>query len=687
MACRSHNAWSSRSDTLIMFPSKTSRFSTAFTTTLMFTLSMLLPALSEAAALGDEVILSQLGDPVEIEIAVMQWEDIDLEQVQVSAGTPEVYESFGLDYLPELETLRFNVVGPSLDGEVKVLVSSREPMNEPYMQLLLVMRWPGGSLLREYVLLFDPPRTSQTNPVTAPVFTTTPQVAVTPAPAPTLPQPDVQKTPQTSPPPEQKPAAASNVNDTANTEPPQAQISIANPTPVSDTVQQIEEVQETVEVPVAQEVTDIIEPETSIGAVEETVSSSEDDDALAVRQASTYTVKSGDNLWGIATNNGPVGANANLYQILLSLYELNRGSFINGNISLLKYGVTLRLPTAADVAGIDPETAQSLFDQRWNEGSQRISMAQRGEALPPLSSIFAPEVVRPEINPTAAFQDTEEPQSDANNGGLLISSSDLFAPAATTGPSISPLPGPGAVVSPDQVANPVVSLVSGIDADGGPALGTATGITVTSTNPYVEGVNASMRSMQDTLAARQQQVEMLETQMDEMSIRMLEISRVTERLNSSLETALAERDRQQASNSRSTLLLGGLVLGLSAALIVIIVMVLKLAAQIRVQHQLLQRSIKTQPAIVARSNSFTDRPGQTKSPHAAERIAPAKGNLTAEQALSIPIIEDMAVEQCTSDNTIDTGQNSETFAPHNEPDVLLGDMEIDTPEEKRTDPR
>src|SRR5690606_39208682 len=67
------------------------------------------------------------------------------------------YEGFGLEWRPVLDTLRFNLVGPSLDGSLRVLVSSIEPAEEPYLDLLLSLRWPGGSLLREYVLLFDLP--------------------------------------------------------------------------------------------------------------------------------------------------------------------------------------------------------------------------------------------------------------------------------------------------------------------------------------------------------------------------------------------------------------------------------------------------------------------------------------------------------------------------------------------------
>ena len=111
----------------------------------------------QAHSLEDEVILSRLGDPVEVEIEVRDWQNIELSVVQVASATPQQYEAFGLLYQPLLDTLSFNVVGPNLAGEVKILVSSREPANEPFLELLLVLRWSQGSSLREYVLLFDQP--------------------------------------------------------------------------------------------------------------------------------------------------------------------------------------------------------------------------------------------------------------------------------------------------------------------------------------------------------------------------------------------------------------------------------------------------------------------------------------------------------------------------------------------------
>jgi FimV-like protein len=611
--------------------SKQRRITTTLPAAVLLVVSTLMSFATEAAALGDEVILSQLGDPVEVEITVAEWEDIDLDQLQISAGTPEVYESFGLTYPPALQDLNFNLIGPSLDGEVKVLVSSREPMHEPYLQLLLVMRWPGGSLLREYVLLFDPPQISQTAPSvneqgtppsTAPVAIPATEVVERSEPV-----PDV--------------ASAS--------QPQQNQI----PATTVDSAAAVVAVQEDEPVPAAAPV--------------------------STQQGGTYTVESGDNLWDIASRLGP--PNADLYQILLSTYQLNRGSFVNGNISLLKYGVTLRLPTSADIAAIDPVTAKTLFDQLWNEGSERIGMAERGEPLPPVRSILLPEVTRSEVNPTAFVPgDAGTLPAEGNSGESGVAPTGALVATIGAGPAQNAAPGlPGA---PGPTTLAVVPLAPAVDNAGIPIPQASTddATAVTSGNPYLDRINTSAQFMQEMLRAKRQQIELLETQMAAMNTRMLEISRVTERLSTSLDEVLAERDRRRASDWQSTFLLGGLILGLSLVVIAIIVMALRLAAQIRVQHALLQTAIQSRPPVAARADASVVVPASVQSPSEdSDQTAKVQKQMAPEQALSVSIIEEEAeTPGANSSDTIDT--KSEMNPSNAELNAELGARELNESE-------
>lgn len=246
---------------------------------LLFCLALFMPCLLQAQYLGEVSVLSSLGDPVEVEVAVEDWEGLDLEALEVALASPGQYEGFGLEWRPVLDTLRFNLVGPSLDGRLRVLVSSLEPAVEPYLDLLLSLRWPGGSLLREYVLLFDLP-----------------------------------------------PPAAGG------------------------------------------------------GSV---LVQSGSGFARSATGRRVYQVHAGEVFWHIAQQFLVAGEDGSLYQMLLALYELNPGAFINDNISLLRADALLQIPEPADLQRIDAGSAESRFEALWAAGTAALRPPPDFVALAP----------------------------------------------------------------------------------------------------------------------------------------------------------------------------------------------------------------------------------------------------------------------------------------------------------------
>lgn len=75
----------------------------------------------------------------------------------------------------------------------------------------------------------------------------------------------------------------------------------------------------------------------------------------------SFKVQRGDTLWSIAEKYPTAGAN--VYQSLLALFQANPNAFIDQNMNLLRTGVTLKLPTAAEVLAINASTAQRIFNQ------------------------------------------------------------------------------------------------------------------------------------------------------------------------------------------------------------------------------------------------------------------------------------------------------------------------------------
>ncbi|HEY0963875.1 MAG TPA: FimV/HubP family polar landmark protein [Pseudomonadales bacterium] len=716
---------------------------------------LMLPAAAFAVSLGDEMILSRLGDPVEVEIEVLQWEDMDLERVQISAASQQEYEVFKLTWLPVLEHLNFNLIGPDLDGNVRVLISSRDPLDEPFLELLLVLRWPGGSLRREYVLLFDPPGAQmagvnpddsreetpaevaasppademvpvveapvnaevasvtvapsgaeampvivvpegaevtlstdatpradtipveeapariETLPVavlpaeveTAPSSDARPQVVATtrappvaetnvalleeseastrvppagapepvqvavprPQPVPSAPEPQAAIA-SGAPPPEAGPERARNADDVP---PERADVASVRPDVAADRADvasartddapaRADRASEPAPAPAAESpAAPVVEenpPETvpdarTQVAIEVDTLTPRADAAPIDTVRRTYQVRSGDSLWNIARQFRPAGAGENLYQMLLGIHDLNRNSFINGNISLLKANALLQVPTEADIDAIDAATAQAEFDRRWETGTQRFDAAQRGEAIP----LFANEL--PDEPPAAPIEPelppgTEAPPAAENDDGLImVSSADAAQPlqlalaeeAATMDGDDT---GTAAVLPPraaDQASPPATA-----DADVAPALALSVPLPASDAAdiapdpgqdaaqqvasgaanddaafPAVDPSDSAPPVIVPATVSRVVVTTELETELAAMRTRRETAEALARQLQESLQRAQAERAAQAGLLAPRNLPLAGGVLALALGLIAGIVFLMKLSGELR----------------------------------------------------------------------------------------------------------
>lgn len=313
-----------------------------------------------------------------------------------------------------------------------------------------------------------------------------------------------------------------------------------------------------------------------------------------------YQVREGDGLWIIAQQFLPAGTGDNIYQMLLSLHDLNRAAFINGNISLLKANALLQIPDAEDIAAVPAATAEDLFEQRWAEGTERLQTALRGEPLPEFTPLY--ESGRSEAGPQAELEDAREPGQEAGRseavaaGGLLLPANTPVVVAATDGeeaaagvvlrePVTISLAGPtpddtATVVSADMPA-PVseaaeMPAAAGDQSNSQPATG----------NPYLDRIDGSTRDLRDLLQNRSTQIAQLEQQLVDMRQRMRDAQEVTSRLNAALEQALAEREARSAPGA-GTAVLGLVALVLLVVLVMAMVMLLKLTSQLRSQRRVL----------------------------------------------------------------------------------------------------
>jgi pilus assembly protein FimV len=115
-----------------------------------------------ALGLGEIELKSSLNQPLNAEVALISATDAELRELKVAIGSSVAFDNAGIERPLFLTKLRFNVK-TNADGEPVVGITSREAVQEPFLDFLLEISWSKGRLLREYTVLVDPPVTMPAN--------------------------------------------------------------------------------------------------------------------------------------------------------------------------------------------------------------------------------------------------------------------------------------------------------------------------------------------------------------------------------------------------------------------------------------------------------------------------------------------------------------------------------------------
>ena len=129
---------------------------TALKVTALALAGLLLPSLAWAAGLGKLTVLSALGQPLRAEIEVSSLEPGEADSLVARLAGAEAYRQANIERQGALTTIRF-AVDRRPSGQYAVVMTSVEPMNEPFLDLLVELNWNNGRLVREYTFLLDPP--------------------------------------------------------------------------------------------------------------------------------------------------------------------------------------------------------------------------------------------------------------------------------------------------------------------------------------------------------------------------------------------------------------------------------------------------------------------------------------------------------------------------------------------------
>jgi len=139
-----------------------------------------------ALGLGEMDLDSALNQPLRAEIELIDTSGLTSAEIKPRLASAQDFERAGVDRYQFLTQMKFSVNGD------RILVTTRDPINEPFLNFLVELNWPAGRVLREYTVLLDPPvfEEGRVQPLVAvPAGTVTSVATATTAPRQTAPAP------------------------------------------------------------------------------------------------------------------------------------------------------------------------------------------------------------------------------------------------------------------------------------------------------------------------------------------------------------------------------------------------------------------------------------------------------------------------------------------------------------------
>lgn len=285
------------------------------------------PLSADAAGLGKLTVTSALGQPLRAEIELVSVQKDELSSIMARLASADAFKEAKIERGGALLDIKFSVEQKKTGAQV-VKLTTVQPVNEPFLDMLVELNWSAGRLLREYTVLLDPPGYAEPQSV-QPVAVPAVKSAITEAPA-SAPAPSAE--------PEPVLAARSDVAKPGK-------------------------------------------------AVKKPAEPAMDGSAAPVPQggeAKNYgPVKKGDTLTGIASQLKPEGYS--LEQMLVALYQTNKKAFSGNNMHRLKTGQILRVPEEQQLASMGRAEAThevKAHTADWNSYRQKLASAVAETAAP-----------------------------------------------------------------------------------------------------------------------------------------------------------------------------------------------------------------------------------------------------------------------------------------------------------------
>lgn len=311
--------------------------------------ALMLSASVSAVGMGAINVVSALGQPLKADIGLLAVSKAEKTSLVARLAAPEVYKIAGLEY-PFGNKFKFQIESRA-DGEPYLAVSSAQPINAPFVTMLVELTWASGKLLREYTFLLDPPGYVAEQPAQAQVQAIAPEVqapasavvAATAEPEVTATTPAEQVSPVVAVTPAEQSAPAEAAAK------PEEQ---AAPTKTASNPEQ-----QAVPVEIETEPIEQVAPE-------------------AAAPKEWLVVQRGDTMYQIAEQYKL--ADISLERMLVAIYRINAGQFDGRNMNRIRAGKILHLPTQDEYEKVTlSEAVKEIHAQAadWNVYRQKLASA------------------------------------------------------------------------------------------------------------------------------------------------------------------------------------------------------------------------------------------------------------------------------------------------------------------------
>lgn len=121
---------------------------------LVFAACLLAAQGAMALGLGEITTRSALNEPMDAEIALLGASPDELTTLEVRLASRDTFDRYGIDKPAFLNQFRFKLRG---GANPAIVITSAQPVTDPFVTMLVEAVWPRGRLLREYTVLLDPP--------------------------------------------------------------------------------------------------------------------------------------------------------------------------------------------------------------------------------------------------------------------------------------------------------------------------------------------------------------------------------------------------------------------------------------------------------------------------------------------------------------------------------------------------